>query len=67
MLSLSVGSFLDLPVFLIADWCGGNKFDNRLPAPIYRKYLSDYAGKVYKNKNIICGMKVTHIEVIIRR
>ncbi|VIO87374.1 Uncharacterized protein BM_BM3709 [Brugia malayi] len=62
MLSVSVSSFLDLPAFLIADWYGGNKFDSRLPVPLYRKYLSDYARRVYKNKNIICGLKVTHIE-----
>ncbi|CAG9530879.1 unnamed protein product [Cercopithifilaria johnstoni] len=62
MVSVSVGSFLDLPAFLVADWCGGNKFDSRLPAPLYRKYLFDYARRVYKNKNIICGLKVTRIE-----
>lgn len=65
MVSVSISSFLDLPAFLVADWCGGNKFDSRLPAPLYRKYLSDYAIRVYKNKNIICGLKVTHIEVIV--
>uniref|UniRef100_A0A8R1XVJ6 L-ornithine N(5)-oxygenase n=1 Tax=Onchocerca volvulus TaxID=6282 RepID=A0A8R1XVJ6_ONCVO len=62
MISVSVGSFLDLPAFLVADWCGENKSYNRLPTPLYRRYLSDYARRVYKNKNIICGLKVTHIE-----
>lgn len=66
MISVSVGSFLDLPAFLVADWCGENKSYNRLPTPLYRRYLSDYARRVYKNKNIICGLKVTHIEVIIQ-
>ncbi|MCP9265820.1 Protein F30B5.4 [Dirofilaria immitis] len=67
MISVSVSSFLDLPAFLISDWCSENKFDSRLPArlptPLYRRYLSDYARRVYKNKNIICGLKVTHIEL----
>ncbi|VDK76530.1 unnamed protein product [Litomosoides sigmodontis] len=62
VVSVSVGSFLDLPAFLVADWCGENNLDNRLPAPLYRKYLSDYARRVYKDENIICGLKVTCIE-----
>lgn len=60
-----MNSFLDLPVFSITDWLGGNKFDRRLPASLYRTYLTDYAKVVEIRKNIVCGLNVMHIEVVV--
>uniref|UniRef100_A0A183CYK4 Pyr_redox_2 domain-containing protein n=1 Tax=Gongylonema pulchrum TaxID=637853 RepID=A0A183CYK4_9BILA len=63
MISISVNSFLDLPVFSVADWLGGSKLDRRLPAVAYRRYLSDYTDVLHIRQNIVCDFDVTHIKV----
>ncbi|VDN04419.1 unnamed protein product [Thelazia callipaeda] len=63
MISVSVDNLLDLPAFRIADWRDGSDLNRRLPASVYRKYLSDYAEVMLINKQFTVGFRVEQIKV----
>jgi hypothetical protein len=63
METVSLSNWMDLPVYSLSDWMGGQPLLARLPAGIIREYMHEYVKHLNLQKNFREFTMVTNITV----